>query len=201
MSGDTERTIALCEEGLAVSKANGESWSRSWSTWVLGYEIARQGEYGRAAALAQESLQLKRALDDRLGVSYCVELLAWAASANGQHEYAAVLLGAAQELRRAVGVPLRRILIDGHTQCEANLRRALGDHGLEEAILSGTELTFDQTALLRPGRHARGTLVSLGAASAISRSPDQIRMRDRSSCQIPAVTAGSTAAKTAQVML
>ena len=145
MSEDTERTIALCEEGLALSQTHGESWSRSWTTWVLGYEFARQGEYGRAAALARESLELKRALDDRLGVGHCVELLAWAASADGQHEHAAVLLGAAQQIRRAVGVPLRRMLIDGHTRCEANLRRALGDHGLAAAILRGTELTFDQT--------------------------------------------------------
>jgi tetratricopeptide (TPR) repeat protein len=144
LSGDSERAIALCEEGLAVSQTNGESWSRSWTTWVLGYAFARQGEYGRAAALARESLELKRALDDRLGFGHCVELLAWAASADGQHEYGAVLLGAAQELRRAVGVPLRRMLIDGHTQCEANLGRALGDHRLEEAVLSGTQLTLDQ---------------------------------------------------------
>ena len=74
-----------------------------------------------------------------------MEVLAWAAAADGQHEDAAVLLGAAQELRRAVGVPLRRMLVAGHAQCEANLRRALGEHGLEEAILRGTELTFDQT--------------------------------------------------------
>jgi hypothetical protein len=163
LSGDTERTIALCEEGLAVSQANGESWSRSWTTWVLGYEFARQGEYGSAAALARESLELKRALDDRLGFGHCVELLAWAASADGQHEHAAVLLGAAQELRRAVGVPLRRMLIDGHTQCEANLRRALGDHGLEEAVLSGTQLTLDQVLSYALEGMPR-TLGSLGAS-------------------------------------
>jgi predicted ATPase/DNA helicase HerA-like ATPase len=143
-SGDTERTVALCEEGLALSQANGESWSRSWTTWVLGYECAGHGDYGRAAALTREAIQLKRAFDDRLGIGHCVEVLAWAAAANGQHERAGVLLGAAHEIRRAVGVPLRQILVDGHAQCEANLREVLGDHSLEAAIRRGAELTFDQ---------------------------------------------------------
>ena len=128
-----------------MSQTHGESWSRSWATWVLGFEFFREGDHGRAAALARESLQLKRPFDDRLGIGHCVELLAWAETADGQHERGAVLLGAAQELRRAVGVPLRQILVEGHTRCEAALRRALGDDAFQAAHLRGTELTYDQT--------------------------------------------------------
>ena len=41
-------------------------------------------------------------------------------------------------------MPLRRILVDGHAQCEANLRQALGDAEFEAAFLRGAELTYDQ---------------------------------------------------------
>ncbi|MEU8780814.1 LuxR C-terminal-related transcriptional regulator [Streptomyces sp. NPDC048637] len=153
LSGDP-RAAALGGECLALCDTHGARWSRSYALWVLGLQQWLTGETGRAIALLQEGLHLEAPAHNHLAVAQCLEVLAWAVADDGGGEQAATLLGAAQTAWQAVGAPLPGVgrLLIHHTECEALLRRSLGDALFATAVRAGAALTLDEAVARALGR-------------------------------------------------
>jgi non-specific serine/threonine protein kinase len=130
------RCVALCEE-------KGESWERAAALWALSMMSWEQGDRAQATELARDSLRLRAAFPDQLGIAKCLELLAAIAAAGSQHERSGVLLGAAQAMVRSVGAVLAPDLAQVHADCEATIRRALGERGFAAVTRQGAGLVLD----------------------------------------------------------
>jgi len=72
-AGDIDRVIELAEQGLALSEARGESWSRSYLLDYLARARWLRGERDEAEALAREAAGYKHAVDDRIGLTMVLE--------------------------------------------------------------------------------------------------------------------------------
>ncbi|MEV1177118.1 LuxR C-terminal-related transcriptional regulator [Nonomuraea sp. NPDC049784] len=138
--GHFDQAEAQYKECLAVCEAREDHWFRSYTLWVYGIELWRQGDTAGAVEMEREAIRLKRPFDDRLGIALCIEALAWMA-ADGTAERAAVLFGASQESWRSFGAPLLSYLSGYHDASEARARERLGGRAFETGFRKGTELT------------------------------------------------------------
>ncbi len=141
---DSPGAIALGEESLEVCDAYGEGWHRAYTMMALGVDVWRQGDTARATALEKDSLAFNRSMDDPLGVGVNLEVLAWIAATEGDHTRAARLLGALRGIWQAIGAPLSGYghLIRYHEECEATVRRALGEAAFNAAARQGARLSY-----------------------------------------------------------
>src|SRR5262249_31230328 len=69
--GDHALAIALLEEGLALVRDRGDTWSSAFGLDVGGRLAWLQGDLPRAIRLQRESLLLRREMDDRLRIASC----------------------------------------------------------------------------------------------------------------------------------
>ncbi|MEV4109757.1 LuxR C-terminal-related transcriptional regulator [Nonomuraea sp. NPDC049695] len=138
--GHSDQAEAQYKECLALCEAREDHWFRSYTLWVYGIELWRQGDTARAVEMEREAIRLKRPFDDRLGIALCIEALAWMA-ADGTTERAAVLFGASQESWRSFGAPLLEYLSGYHDASEALARERLGGRAFEAGFRKGTGLT------------------------------------------------------------
>lgn len=145
--GDLPRALPLCEEGRAASEARGERWYLSYFLYVLARAEWASGDLPAARAHARQCLAIKQAFNDVLGVVVTVELLAWISAVEGAAERAAVLLGAVRHLWHGFGVPgfgSSQTFDTPHAECEARVRKALGDGAFRVACRRGARLDFDR---------------------------------------------------------
>ncbi|MBW5480632.1 ATP-binding protein [Streptomyces bambusae] len=169
LDGDP-RAADLCREGLELCEKHDARWSRSWSLWLNGLLHLMGAEHERAAGLLQESLRLGRPDHNRLGVAQCLEVLAWTRARQDQCLDAAELLGSAQFLWQQIGSTLPGVghLLRYRTECEARLRRELGEDRFQHAVKAGEALPIDQAVeralgapkSLRQPRERPGTLLT-----------------------------------------
>ncbi|MFI6738668.1 ATP-binding protein [Nonomuraea sp. NPDC050451] len=138
--GRSDEAVARFKEGLEICEGREDHWFRSYTLWVYGIEMWRQGDVAGAVEMEREAIRLKRPFDDRLGTALCIEALAWMA-ADGTPERAAVLFGASQERWRAFGAPPFGFVSGHHDASEALARERLGEQEFEAAVRRGTELT------------------------------------------------------------
>ncbi|MEV4360723.1 LuxR C-terminal-related transcriptional regulator [Nonomuraea sp. NPDC049625] len=138
--GHPDEAVTRFKEGLEACEARADHWFRSYTLWVYGIEVWREGDVARAVEMEREAIRLKRPFDDRLGTALCIEALAWMA-ADGTPERAAVLFGASQERWRSFGAPPFGYLSGHHDASEALARERLGEEKFEAAFRRGTELT------------------------------------------------------------
>ncbi|WP_431907415.1 ATP-binding protein [Nonomuraea jabiensis] len=138
--GHPEEAVTRSKEGLAACEAREDHWFRSYTLWVYGIEVWREGDVARAVEMEREAIRLKQPFDDRLGTALCIEALAWMA-ADGTPERAAVLFGVSQERWRSFGAPPFGYLSGHHDASEALARERLGEEKFEAAFRKGTGLT------------------------------------------------------------
>lgn len=144
--GNFDRAVAMCQEACAIGEEHGELWAHAYAIWTLALVALNSGEVDEATARASECLRVKRTFNDLLGIAMAIEVLAWCAAAQGRPDRAGTLLGAAARIGRSVGLPLfgSRHFGAPHKDCEAAIRRALGDGGFDATFGRGTAYTVDE---------------------------------------------------------
>ncbi len=101
--GDYARATALCERGLAVCKALGDTQGRASLLINLGLVAFHQNDYKRATVLLEESLAIGRDLRDKLVMSTALGQLAVVALAQGKYGIAATCWQESLDHARALG--------------------------------------------------------------------------------------------------
>jgi len=147
LTGDPS-AAALCRECQEICERENADWSMSYALWVVGMYTWRNGDPRAATTMIRDGIRLKLPYGDGLGIAQCMEVLAWTTADQRQDERGAELLGAAQAVWRSIGTSLRGLgyMADFHDQCEARLRRGLGDEGFTRAYARGAELTPEAAA-------------------------------------------------------
>ena len=148
LRGDLRDAVAAGQEGIALCEAHGEGLHRAYLMTMVGVAFWRQGETGRASALAKESLTFHGSLRNPRGIGINLALLAWIAAADGDHERAGRLLGVLNNFARtpgarlAIGAPISgyRHLQPFQEECEADVRRTIGESGADAAARWGAGL-------------------------------------------------------------
>ncbi len=101
--GDDEQALALCEESLAVARAEGNTAGIVLSLLNLGAVADDQQRYDAAGALYEESLELARTLRDKWAIAAALGNLAVLALEQGGYERAAGMLEECVTLLRRLG--------------------------------------------------------------------------------------------------
>jgi non-specific serine/threonine protein kinase len=141
--GDHGRAMALVEEGLALVRERGDTWSIAVGLSFFGRLAWLQGDFERAMQLQLESLDLRQDLRDRLGITRCLEGLAWVANARERPPLAARLFGAAEALRERIGAVPWPAWLAEHERSVAATRANLGDDAFFAAWAAGRALPLD----------------------------------------------------------
>ncbi|MEV0231867.1 LuxR C-terminal-related transcriptional regulator [Nonomuraea sp. NPDC050786] len=171
--GHSEQARSQYKECLAICEAREDHWFRSYTLWLYGIELWRQGDTAQAVEMEREAIRLKRPFDDRLGIALCIEALAWMA-ADGTSERAAVLFGASQESWRSFGAPLLEYLSGYHDAAEALARERLGGRAFEAGFRKGTGLTSPEAIAYAMCETAQVAEPARKAASPLTRREMEI---------------------------
>jgi non-specific serine/threonine protein kinase len=137
---------ALLADVCTWCRAKGDRW---WLGYALAVSVLAARALGDAPAAkryAQESLLVRRELRDQIAIAGSMERLAWLAAAEDDHRRAARLLGVAdRDWRQAAGQVLygAPYWLEGHYECEASARAALGDLEYEREFRAGTAVPLD----------------------------------------------------------
>jgi predicted ATPase/DNA-binding SARP family transcriptional activator len=89
--GDYERSIALSEESLALSREVGDARSAAAALYTLGWAAMFGNELEQASALIEEAVTLQRAAGDTVGVARSLLILGFVANAQRDYERAMAL--------------------------------------------------------------------------------------------------------------
>jgi predicted ATPase/DNA-binding NarL/FixJ family response regulator len=152
LRGDLPGALRAAEENLALCEAHGEGLHRAYTKTMLGVVLWLQGGTARASLEAKESLAFHRSLGNPRGIGINLSLLAWIAATDGAYERAGRLLGIletfaqAPSARRAIGAPISgyRHLMRYQEECEADLRRAIGERDADAAVEWGARLSAEE---------------------------------------------------------
>jgi predicted ATPase/DNA-binding SARP family transcriptional activator len=138
--GDLPASLAYHRECLNLCRRSGDRQRAAWTLVNIGNVALKLGDHAGAGSHYVESLKIALELGDRYNVSGCLDGLCHLAFAAGDPRAAARLYSAAATLRRAVRsrVPAREES-DHDSFCE-ELRAALGDRALSEALAQGAAL-------------------------------------------------------------
>jgi non-specific serine/threonine protein kinase len=101
--GDYERSVAMSEESLALSRELEDEAGAVAALSNLGWAALLGNDLGLASALTEEAVALGRALGDTGGVARALLILGLAAVARGDHERATALHEESLELAREAG--------------------------------------------------------------------------------------------------
>src|SRR3569833_1178085 len=156
--GEADEAVALWEEAVARRPPTGDVTGRALALgWLVagrtlrGVALWLQGETARASLEVKESLAFHRSLGNPRGIGINLSLLAWIAATDGASERAGRLLGIletfaqAPSARRAIGAPISgyRHLMRYQEECEADLRRAIGEREADAAVEWGARLSAE----------------------------------------------------------
>jgi non-specific serine/threonine protein kinase len=150
--GESDRAVAYAEECIALSTRSGDQWCAAMARWTEALVAWRTGRTDLARSYAREVLLLKEPFGDRLGMAMCLEVFAWATAAEHMYDDAARLLGAVGSALDSVGGGLFRTLHDGHDDCVARCRTALGTPDFERLVAEGAALPFEDAVAQVLGR-------------------------------------------------
>jgi non-specific serine/threonine protein kinase len=150
--GESDRAVAYAEECIALSARSGDQWCAAMARWTQALVAWRSGRTDLARSYARDVLLLKEPFGDRLGMAMCLEVFAWATAAEQTYDDAVRLLGAVSSALDSVGGALFRTLHDGHDDCVARCRAALGEAAFERLLAEGAALPFDDAVGLALGQ-------------------------------------------------
>jgi non-specific serine/threonine protein kinase len=101
--GDYERSVALSEESLALSRKLGDTSGAAAALYTLGWAAMFGNETERASALIEEAVTLQRGSGDTVGVARSLLILGFVANSRRDHERAMALYEESSALARNVG--------------------------------------------------------------------------------------------------
>ncbi|HWN83410.1 MAG TPA: tetratricopeptide repeat protein, partial [Candidatus Udaeobacter sp.] len=138
--GDFPAAIAFHEECLDLCRASDDRPRIGWTLVNIGNVTAKMGDGMQARAHFLESLRIAVELGDRLNVAGCYDGLSSVTFADGNAKRAARLFGTATALRTATGGALTVSEQVAHDAFRADLRAALGEGALDQALAAGVAL-------------------------------------------------------------
>jgi predicted ATPase/DNA-binding CsgD family transcriptional regulator len=143
--GETERARELSAEYLELAQAHHSEWMTSFGHWALSVTTWLAGEVDEAESIARTNVRTDWTHVGQLTTAFTIEVLAWTAAAQGRAERAAVLLGALQQVwqRAGAALPGYAFLVPHHDDCSATARELLGERAFEQAMATGSRMTFD----------------------------------------------------------
>jgi predicted ATPase/DNA-binding CsgD family transcriptional regulator len=154
--GDYERSVALSEESLALSRELGDTAGAA-ALSNLAWAALFQNELERASTFAQEAVTLRRAVEDKSGAARAIVILGLAAVARHEYDRAVALHEEGLALSREAGDGLAIVLSLG-VGAFAFLGR--GDYGRARALFE------EGLALSRQSKMMHVTAFHLYAAAA-----------------------------------
>jgi predicted ATPase/DNA-binding SARP family transcriptional activator len=138
--GEYTQAVELCEQGLALYQAIGDTDGIAACLHTLGSLSLHQGDYARAKSLLEASLALRREMSDRWGISVCLANLGALAGRQGDSAQAERFYLESLALQRPYGDKERiAILLD-------NLGAVAWDRG---DLVRARQLYEEGLALLR----------------------------------------------------
>jgi predicted ATPase/DNA-binding NarL/FixJ family response regulator len=165
---DYERSVALSEECVALSRKLGDETEIAFALYALGMAELNRNELERARALLEEAATLERASGDTADVARVLSVLGLVAVVSHDYEGAITLHREGLELARsaedelAIGLSLRM---------GALAYSARGDHRRANALSEeGLERSRRQRALHQVGHHLHVAAVLAGAQGLAARS-------------------------------
>jgi DNA-binding CsgD family transcriptional regulator len=142
--GDHIQARLLAEEGLALSREQGNRLTSAFSLIMLGKAATAQGALARAAAYFEESLALFQVVHFKRGVAEALEKLALVACTAGAGLRAARLLAVAEELREASHTPLPPADRASYERTIATVQAMLGSAAFAAAWSAGRAMTPEE---------------------------------------------------------
>ncbi|WP_327098183.1 LuxR C-terminal-related transcriptional regulator [Nocardia vinacea] len=127
MSGDHAGATAAGREALERSERVGDTWGRSYSQWMLGFDAWTCQNLDVAEEYAKQSLTLRWDYHDDFGSAVVLYLLAGIALDNGDPKKAAKLLGVVAELLAIIDTEVPGMLGSRYQEIKAATRDRLGE--------------------------------------------------------------------------
>jgi predicted ATPase len=102
-SGDGERLLALCEEGVVLSREAGDARAEAYSLGMTGFAAVELGDLDRAARMLEDALRMDRERGDAWGAAHVLIHLAVVTRRRGEHARAIGYAEEALALARQTG--------------------------------------------------------------------------------------------------
>lgn len=160
MSGDHEGATAAGREAVERSERLGDTWGRSYSLWMLGFDAWTRQDLDVAEEYAKQSLTLRWDYHDNFGSAVVLYLMAGIALDNGDPKKAAKLLGVVAELLAIVDTEVPGMLGSRYQEVKSATRDRLGEDLFARHHDTGRRLD-------------RGQRIRLALGSAATVPPDQ----------------------------
>ena len=176
--GETNQAMAYADECIRLSAEAGEAWCAAMARWTQALAAWREGRQDAVRSYAREVLRLKEPFGDRLGMAMCLEVVAWTVGAQQRHEEAARLLGAVAAALDSVGGGLFRTLREGHEECAARTRAALGDAAYDRLVSEGAALRFEDAVALALGSQRGSGSSAVPGGAAFGRQRQRLTRRE-----------------------
>jgi predicted ATPase/transcriptional regulator with XRE-family HTH domain len=123
-SGDGERLMTLCEEGVALSREAGDADAEAYALGMMGFAAVELGDFDRAARVLEIVLAMDRERGDAWGAAHVLIHLAVVARGRDEHPRAAGYAEEALALARQTG---DRFAAEGALQLLAQMAWASGE--------------------------------------------------------------------------
>jgi non-specific serine/threonine protein kinase len=142
--GEDVRAMSLLEESLALYRELGREQGTGQCLFNLAFLLFRSGLREEAVATARESLAVGHRTGDVRSMIYNLVLLGSVALHQNSHEESARLLGAAEAERGRLGLAFEELEGALYAKTLDDVRAALGDARLKDALAEGGVLSLDQ---------------------------------------------------------
>ncbi len=140
-SGDDERLMSICEEGVALAREAGDERAEAYAMGMMGFAALQLGEFERATRVLDEALEMYRGQGDDWGAAHSLTYLAVPPLRQGDYRRAAAYAEEALELARRTG---DRLAANISLFLLAQAAWALGEHGRAARYFrDALELTFE----------------------------------------------------------
>ncbi len=170
--GRAAEAIPLCTEAVALCRAHGEQWARSWALRTLALAHWAAGQYERAAEHARACLRLPYTVRQHQSLARTLDLLAAAEALAGHAERAGVLRGAVDRIWHDIGGnPVESPRPGRPRPAEHHARHTLGDHAYTLAHRHGGELTAEEAVAYALGGPGEGGASGVRTGSSVCTGP------------------------------
>ena len=127
ISGDHVGATDAGREAVERSERLGDTWGRSYSLWMLGFDAWTRQDLDVAEEYAEQSLTLRWDYHDDFGSAVVLDLMAGIALDDGDPKKAAKLLGVVAELLAIVDTEVPGMLGSRYQAIKSAVQDRLGD--------------------------------------------------------------------------
>ena len=103
---DWQSAQEYCRRAMDLSDEFGETWLRTYATWMSASVAWREGRTRDAYELALDGIRAAAAAGDRHSAALSLEVLAWHEAQEGRERVAARLFGVTEVLEEVTGAPV-----------------------------------------------------------------------------------------------